>query len=652
MTIVGKELELADEQSAQKRYSRELQDRYHQPRYVEGLRNGIWVDGIAPPSGMPDGHLIGRVALTSPDPDLAGSDFYIGETRASVDGIRVFSWAAPVACTFFRGTRHHEWCDKVAAIRAFVVNNGQITDFEEEIVRDDAPAPFFRKRGLTVPAAPVRPRSLPRSNPAGRSADMRFPVSPPSTSLGHGSKPSPVPSKPATVPSVRAEELLRRQLQAPRMKSLAPVLATLQPDQYSLVTEPTMTCMIIEGQPGTGKTIVASHRAAYLINDETPRQDTLDGRILFVGPTDGYTRHVGNVVGRLTGGSDRIMVRAIPQLIKDVLGLRNEPGGSPSHGWRDAAADLGELATKAVYQLKSVNGPALNAEKAYEYLRSNGEPRRPITTDPEWIPYLRQLPPYRKALALRVHAPLLAVIRFEWDGPTALGLDRIEHIIVDEAQDVTPLEWYLLKEINQTIGWTLLGDLNQRRSDHTLASWAQIREVLQLEDDEATVRRLQRGYRSTKPILQYANHLLPSSERAVLAFQSDGPAPIVRRVPAQGLMSAIIEETDRLLAAYPAGTLAVISPKPATVWAGLRSAGWTTVTGHDSRAWERNGRSVTVLHPDDARGLEYDAVIVVEPAEFPCNYGRQGPLYTALTRPNRELAIVHARPLPDALRRK
>ena len=64
------------------------------------------------------------------------------------------------------------------------------------------------------------------------------------------------------------------------------------------------------------------------------------------------------------------------------------------------------------------------------------------------------------------------------------------------------------------------------------------------------------------------------------------------------------------------------------------------------------GEWVTVIDPDEARGLEFDAVIVVEPADFPQNYGRQGPLYTALTRPNRELAIVHAKPLPDALRRR
>lgn len=59
---------------------------------------------------------------------------------------------------------------------------------------------------------------------------------------------------------------------------------------------------------------------------------------------------------------------------------------------------------------------------------------------------------------------------------------------------------------------------------------------------------------------------------------------------------------------------------------------------------------VRVTTIDEARGLEFDAVVVVEPADFPLNIGRHGPLYTALTRANRELSVVYSRSLPDALR--
>jgi DNA helicase IV len=79
--------------------------------------------------------------------------------------------------------------------------------------------------------------------------------------------------------------------------------------------------------------------------------------------------------------------------------------------------------------------------------------------------------------------------------------------------------------------------------------------------------------------------------------------------------------------------------------------GWAT-SAHDPQLWEKDAKEVTVAVPDDARGLEFDAVVVVEPSEFPENFGRQGPLYTALTRANRELSVVHSNALPDGLRRR
>jgi hypothetical protein len=82
----------------------------------------------------------------------------------------------------------------------------------------------------------------------------------------------------------------------------------------------------------------------------------------------------------------------------------------------------------------------------------------------------------------------------------------------------------------------------------------------------------------------------------------------------------------------------------------LRRDGWAAGR-HDHQIWERGDQSVTVTIPDAARGLEFDAVIAVEPADFPRNFAsQQGPLYTALTRPNRELSVVHAKPLPEALK--
>ena len=82
----------------------------------------------------------------------------------------------------------------------------------------------------------------------------------------------------------------------------------------------------------------------------------------------------------------------------------------------------------------------------------------------------------------------------------------------------------------------------------------------------------------------------------------------------------------------------------------FRSKGWRR--GTLTHSWRRTQDSpnVLVLHPDMARGLEFDGVVVVEPADFPAIIGRHGVLYTSLTRATKELVVVHTKALPRELR--
>jgi DNA helicase IV len=162
---------------------------------------------------------------------------------------------------------------------------------------------------------------------------------------------------------------------------------------------------------------------------------------------------------------------------------------------------------------------------------------------------------------------------------------------------------------------------------------------------------MKRGYRSTKPILDFANRLLPRNQRKTYAFQESGPEPTVTRVRQKEVSGYAVREIERLIAAYPAGTVAAICRTPATVTAELRAQGWSSDSA-TPELWTRNGKQVSVLVTDLARGLEFDGVVVIEPSDFPQNFGRHGPLYTALTRANRELAVVHADGLPEPLRRR
>lgn len=76
-------------------------------------------------------------------------------------------------------------------------------------------------------------------------------------------------------------------------------------------------------------------------------------------------------------------------------------------------------------------------------------------------------------------------------------------------------------------------------------------------------------------------------------------------------------------------------------------------SAEDRWTWaDKELNSYSFLTPEEARGLEFDSVVVVEPAIFRANSGSDGRLYTSLTRANLELVVVHSRPLPTALARE
>lgn len=99
---------------------------------------------------------------------------------------------------------------------------------------------------------------------------------------------------------------------------------------------------------------------------------------------------------------------------------------------------------------------------------------------------------------------------------------------------------------------------------------------------------------------------------------------------------------------YPEGLVAIITMDPKGFSDRYRDRGWQRALLHHS--WTKGDQQVIVLHPQNARGLEFDGVVVVEPADFPANLGRLGLLYTSLTRATQELAVLHSRPLPKGLK--
>jgi DNA helicase II / ATP-dependent DNA helicase PcrA len=279
---------------------------------------------------------------------------------------------------------------------------------------------------------------------------------------------------------------------------------------------------------------------------------------------------------------------------------------------------------------------------------ANSNPLKLGTISAGWI---KTLPTFGTAIRRRRYLPLFAQASISvLSGPPT----RYDHVVVDEAQDVSGLEWEIFRAHNPASGWTVVGDMNQRRTDFGDSSWERLIERLHLTTTAGPVtpRVIERGYRSTQPILDFAKPLLPRGERTAQSLQQDGPPPRVTRVTrAADRDPTAISEAERLLAAYPAGTVAVITVE--TDAAGLEKAllslEWRRAEHLGD--WRKNERVLALRTPESARGVEFDGVVVVEPGAFPRNLARVGPLYTSLTRANRELAVVHQQPLPDGLRR-
>lgn len=670
--------DLSYEQARNKEYLEKLEKKLAPNYELAGHRNVIWADGTSHLQQMTGvlHPLIGRVGLDSDDEDL-GHSFYIGPWRLDQDGICVISWAAPAArdIWFQPAPEASRIAAKTVVRRTFSPRLNEIEDLDDEIVRDSDAQPFAapgiavpppaaghsRRRAASPAPEPARPEPAsqqPESPQEGTKADNAGPL-----------RPAGGPAHPGT-PEVglrkgmRAADAVLKRLAAPRSDQLASVLPTLQPDQHRLVCWPHDEPLIVQGHPGTGKTVVATYRAAYLANpalyeDDGPLAGQRGLRILLVGPTAAYVHHVSQII-QLLDHDALITVTHLAQLLADMTGIRTRWGGSfGGGGYIDVDSKARGFADQAVRiararsQLRYGKGSAqANIKTVYDLIRSNGASQMRITSDPAVMSWMHTLPEFSTARGTRRYLPLLAQCRVAFQ--QIPDSDKYDHIIVDESQDVSPIEWNILNCYLARGGqWTLVGDMNQRRSDTGYGSWQEIADHLILGDGNTAfgVQTMQRGYRSTDQILRFADRLLPANNRRSRSIQADGPPVIRDHVPSAAQIIPRATELARDLSArYRHGTTAIITIDPAAITRQLASAGWRKERSNDA-LWSRDDLHLRVHHPESARGLEFDAVIVVEPGTFPKNVGRDGQLYTSLTRANRELAVVWHASLPDGLRK-
>lgn len=229
---------------------------------------------------------------------------------------------------------------------------------------------------------------------------------------------------------------------------------------------------------------------------------------------------------------------------------------------------------------------------------------------------------------------------------------RYGHIVVDEAQDLTPMQARSLRRRSAAQGsMTILGDLAQATGPHTHTDWDRLGTLLS-DHGDWRVAELTTSYRVPAEIMEFVAPLartvaptLPYPQ-AVRAAGEDA----VRTVATEPwkLLDDTVAEATRLIGTSDGHTLrsvAVIVPD---------DSGWLDEISRQldlaDGITEQGREAVSVLAAAQAKGMEYDHVLVVEPATI-ADRGPAGlrQLYVALTRSTQSLTVLHTSPLPEAL---
>ncbi|GAA2224131.1 AAA family ATPase [Streptomyces nogalater] len=521
----------------------------------------------------------------------------------------------------------------------------------------------------------------------------------------------------------RTSDIVAREIERPRVGPMRDIAATIQPEQDDLVRAPLTDSVCVQGAPGTGKTAVGLHRAAYLLYTH-PRRLQRSG-LLILGPNPTFLRYIAEVLPSLgetarhgtadkgyrqstlldeiarhpATGTDPLSTATVKhdprmaEVLRRALYARVTadrvtdlavPDGS--YRWRVSAGELAEL----VAEVRAEEPPyAIGRERVrtrvVRRLREQAERRsgvlpaswvrriercRPLTAqlDAVW-PKVRPeevlaglltdagelaraadglLDPEERA-ALLWPRPPRSYKSARWSAADLVLLDELAgliehpegygHIVVDEAQDLSPMECRAIARRAAFGSLTVLGDLAQGTTPWAARDWSV--QLRHLGRPDAAVVPLTTGFRVPAAVLELANRLLARLGVAVppaTSLRTDGELTLR---PAGDVLAATVTAVRDALARE--GSVGVITADADTdrVRAALTGAGL------DAAGPEALGARLAVVPASLVKGLEYDHVIAVEPAAVAEAEERGAHrLYVVLTRAVSRLDVVHARPLP------
>jgi DNA helicase IV len=524
---------------------------------------------------------------------------------------------------------------------------------------------------------------------------------------------------------------LLAELERSRTGQMRDIVATIAAEQDIIIRAPLDELLVVQGGPGTGKTAVGLHRAAFLLFQH--RQELLDSQVLVLGPNPLFLRYIAEVlpslgetavrqatvtsllaakyrvrevdepaVARVKGDirlaaviegaiRDRIRVPAdglevraglavvrfgpddLDGLVKTVLSRRLPVNQGKdvlrrmivAEAWRRHSSRAG---------LDGGSEPTFTSEaRADRGFRAALDKLWPNLTPVAVVKGLYSSPKRLSAAAAGILDPSeQALLRREgaskaadepWTEADLPLLDEAEaritgvptrygHVVVDEAQDLSAMALRLVGRRADGGSMTVLGDLAQATTPQAIGSWDAAVGALTGDHPEANVRmaELTVGYRLPASILDVANRLLPHAAPSVtpaVSVRQGGDPPLVLAVSDGELGSATAAEVralvDRTASVAVVAVDDLLGPlEEALAGAGLQvdRVGRSGLPGRDA---------VALVSPLAVKGLEFDAVVVVEPAAIVDEDSGLRHLFVALTRAVQHLGLVHARPLPVEL---
>ncbi|MFD3474365.1 HelD family protein [Streptomyces sp. NPDC058695] len=255
--------------------------------------------------------------------------------------------------------------------------------------------------------------------------------------------------------------------------------------------------------------------------------------------------------------------------------------------------------------------------------------------------------------------PARSVRAAKWSSADAVLIDEVTdlvarthslgHVVLDEAQDLSPMQYRAVGRRCTTGSATVLGDLAQGTTPWATRSWAEA--LRHLGKEEAVVEELTVGFRVPRDVIAYASRLLPHIAPGLAPVSSvrENPGAFEVREAARGTDDVVAACTEALEREGSVGLIAADARLPALA-AALADAGITYLgPGEETTAETR----LTLVPASLAKGLEYDYVVLDEPAAVvdgePDERTGLRRLYVALTRAVSGLVVVHAAELPEQL---